>query len=66
MRGLAQSGRVVLFSSSDPGETVAVADRVIVFVDGVLTRELFADSLTEHELVTAMNTSDKPMLEPAA
>src|SRR6202012_1319789 len=38
MRTLAQSGRVVLFSSSDPGETVAVADRVIVFVDGVLTR----------------------------
>jgi ABC-type sugar transport system ATPase subunit len=66
MRGLAQSGRVVLFSSSDPGETVAVADRVIVFVDGVVTRELFGDSLTEHELVTAMNTSDKPMLERAA
>ena len=29
---------VVLFSSSDPGETVAVADRVIVFVNGVPTR----------------------------
>jgi ABC-type sugar transport system ATPase subunit len=66
IRTLAQSGRVVLFSSSDPGETVAVADRVIVFVDGVLTRELFGDSLTEHELVTAMNTSDKPMLKRAA
>ena len=45
---------------------MAVADRVIVFVDGVLTRELFGDSLTEHELVTAMNTSDKPMLKRAA
>jgi ABC-type sugar transport system ATPase subunit len=66
MRGLAQTGRVVLFSSSDPGETVAVADRVIVFVDGVPTRELLGDCLTEHELVTAMNTSDKPMLRSAA
>jgi ABC-type sugar transport system ATPase subunit len=66
MRRLAQSGRVVLFSSSDPGETVAVADRVIVFVNGVPTQELSGDRLTEHELVTAMNTSDKPMLRPAA
>jgi ABC-type sugar transport system ATPase subunit len=66
MRRLAQSGRVVLFSSSDPAETAAVADRVIVFFDGVLTQELHGDGLTEHELVTAMNTSAKPMLKPAA
>jgi ABC-type sugar transport system ATPase subunit len=65
MRRLAQSGRVVLLSSSDPGETVAVADRVIVFVNGVPTQELSGDRLTEHELVTAVNTSDKPMLRPA-
>jgi ABC-type sugar transport system ATPase subunit len=66
MRRLAQSGRVVLFSSSDPAETAAIADRVIVFVDGKLTQELHGDGLTEHELVTAMNTSAKPMLRPAA
>jgi ABC-type sugar transport system ATPase subunit len=66
MRRLAQSGRVVLFSSSDPGETAAIADRVIVFVDGMLTQELHGDGLTEHELVTAMNTSAKPLLRPAA
>jgi ABC-type sugar transport system ATPase subunit len=60
MRLLAQSGRVVLFSSSDPGEIVAVSDRVIVFVNGVLTRELDGASLTEHELVTAINTGIKP------
>ena len=35
-----KSGRVVLFYSSDPGEIAAVSDRVIVFVDGVLTQEL--------------------------
>ena len=65
MRRLAQSGRVVLFSSSDPGETAAVADRVIVFVDGILTQEVYGDQLTEHRLVAAMNTNSKP-LRPAA
>jgi ABC-type sugar transport system ATPase subunit len=60
MRRLAQSGRVVLFSSSDPGETAAIADRVFVFSDGMLTHELRGDGLTEHELITAMNTSAKP------
>jgi ABC-type sugar transport system ATPase subunit len=66
MRRLAQSGRVVLFYSSDPGEIVAVADRVIVFVDGALTQELDGETLTEHALVTAMNTSTKPPVRPAA
>jgi ribose transport system ATP-binding protein len=66
MRRLAQSGRVVLFSSSDPGEMAAVADRAIVFVDGMLMQELHGEALTEHQLVAAMNTSAKPMLRPAA
>ena len=66
MRRLAQSGRVVLFYSSDPGEIVAVADRVIVFVDGALTQELDGETLTEHALVTAMNISTKPPVRPAA
>jgi ribose transport system ATP-binding protein len=66
MRRLAQSGRVVLFYSSDPGEIVAVSDRVIVFVDGVLSQELDGETLTEHELVTAMNTGVKPSARPAA
>ena len=60
MRRLAQSGRVVLFYSSDPGEIVAVSDRIIVFVDGVLTQQLDGETLSEHQLVTAMNTSVKP------
>jgi ribose transport system ATP-binding protein len=59
MRRLAESGRVVLFCSSDPGETAAVADRVFVFSDGVLTHELRGEGLTEHQLMTAMNTSAK-------
>ena len=66
MRQLAQSGRVVLFSSSDLGEIASVADRAIVFVDGMLTCELGGNDLTEHQLVAAMNTSAAPMLESAA
>jgi ABC-type sugar transport system ATPase subunit len=66
MRRLAQSGRVVLFYSSDPGEIAAVADRVIVFVDGALTQQLDGATLTEHALVTAMNTSVNPAERPAA
>jgi ABC-type sugar transport system ATPase subunit len=55
-----------LFYSSDPGEIAAVADRVIVFVDGALTQQLDGETLTEHELVTAMNTSGTPAARPAA
>jgi len=66
MRQLAQSGRVVLFSSSDPGEIASVADRAIVFVDGALACELSGDTLTERALVAAMNTSAAAMLRPAA
>jgi ABC-type sugar transport system ATPase subunit len=66
MRRLAESGRVVLFSSSDPGETATVADRAIVFVDGMLAHELSDDELTEHQLVTAMNTSANSTLRPVA
>ena len=66
MHRLARSGRVVLFYSSDPGEIVAVSDRVIVFVDGVLTRDLDCKTLTEHALVTAMNTGGGPDPQAAA
>ena len=66
MRQLARSGRVVLFYSSDPGEIATVADRVVVFVDGAMTKELDGATLTEHELVTAINTGVKPAVKPAA
>jgi ABC-type sugar transport system ATPase subunit len=55
-----------LFYSSDPGEIFAVSDRVIVFVDGALTQQLEGETLTEHALVTAMNTSATPDVRPAA
>ena len=43
-----------------------MSDRVIVFVDGVLTQQLDGETLTEHQLVTAMNTGIKPAIKPAA
>ena len=66
MHRLARSGRVVLFYSSDPGEIAAVSDRVIVFVDGIMTQQLDGGTLTEHALVTAINTGAKPAAKPAA
>ena len=56
IRRLAQDGRVVLMYSSDPLELVNVAERVHVFVDGNLRHELRGAALTEHALVSAMNT----------
>ncbi len=45
---------------------LAVSARIIVFVDGALTCQLDGDTLTEHELVTALNTGLKPAVSPAA
>lgn len=56
MHRLARSGLVVMFSSSDPGETAAVADVVLVFVNGRYVGELSGETLNEPMLVAAMNT----------
>jgi len=55
MRRLARSGMVVVFFSSDPGETVAVCDRVFVFVGGQLHSEHHREDLDERKLIAAMN-----------
>jgi len=55
IRGLADDGRVVLLYTSDPAEFAAVADRVLVFVDGRIQCELHAGAVTEHGIVAAMN-----------
>ena len=56
MRDIADSGRVVLFASSDPAEFEMVADRVLVFVNGRLSHELRPGFMDEHSVVAAMNT----------
>lgn len=57
VRRLGEAGLVVLYHSSDPAEIITVADRIHIFVDGVLSHELSGDSMTEHNLVTLMNSS---------
>ncbi|NTI24436.1 sugar ABC transporter ATP-binding protein [Rhizobium rhizogenes] len=47
--------RVILFHSTDPADYVAIAHRVIIFVDGTTFCELSGEQLTEHNLVAAMN-----------
>jgi len=56
MRDIADSGRVVLFASSDPAEFEMVVDRVLVFVNGRLSHELRPGFMDEHSVVAAMNT----------
>ncbi len=58
IRTLAQEGRVVLLYTSDPAEYLAVTDRVLVFVDGRISRELANEGLSEHAIVQAMNAKN--------
>jgi ribose transport system ATP-binding protein len=53
LREAAAGGAAVLFSSSDPEELAAVADRVIVMSDGAVTTELSGGSLTVDNLIRA-------------
>jgi ABC-type sugar transport system ATPase subunit len=65
IRHLNRLGLVILFYSSDPAEIVQIADRIAVFVDGVIVGELTGEQKTEHNLITLMNSSrDKPASFP--
>lgn len=57
IRSFAVSGKVVLLYSSDPAETVNVATRTAIFVDGRLAAEVRGEDQTEHNVVTLMNSS---------
>jgi ABC-type multidrug transport system ATPase subunit len=61
IRRLNRLGLIILFYSSDPAEIVQVADRIAVFVDGVIIGELSGAQKTEHNVITLMNSSaDSP------
>ena len=53
MRDLADTGKSILFYSSDYAELIGCADRVIVLYDGQLVRELEGDAITEEAIVAA-------------
>lgn len=57
IHALADSGMTILFYSSDPGETVDIADRVAVFVDGMLAAVVSGEDASEHNVVTLMNSA---------
>jgi ABC-type sugar transport system ATPase subunit len=56
IRGLADAGRVVLFSTTELPEYTAVCDRVLIFYRGELRGELRGQALTTHNLLSAINT----------
>ena len=53
MRELADSGKSILFYSSDYAELIGCADRVIVLYDGQAVRELEGAAITEEAIVGA-------------
>jgi ribose transport system ATP-binding protein len=53
MRDLADSGKSILFYSSDYAELIGCADRVIVLYDGRVVRELEGAGITEEAIVGA-------------
>lgn len=53
MRALAESGKAVLFYSTDYDELIGLCDRVSVMYDGRVVAELDGDSLTEEAIVAA-------------
>jgi ABC-type sugar transport system ATPase subunit len=55
VRAVAQSGRVVMYTSSDLEEMAAVCDRVIVFYRGAIVGEI-RPPLTEDQLLEAITT----------
>lgn len=66
VRYQARSGAVILYYSSDPAEIVQIADRINVFVDGILAHELSGDRMTEHNLITLMNSGVEGQVQAAA
>lgn len=57
---MAGRGQVVLMTSSDLEELANVCDRVLVLVQGRVAREIARADLSEHALLTAINTGLTP------
>jgi len=53
--GLAEDGRIVLFTSSELSEYNLVCDRVLLFFDGRIVGELAGNDASEHALLQAIN-----------
>jgi ribose transport system ATP-binding protein len=53
MRQLADEGSGILFYSTDYDELVGCCDRVVIFCNGVIHRELHGSDITQHNIVAA-------------
>jgi ribose transport system ATP-binding protein len=53
MRSLADSGAGLLFFSTEVAELVGLCDRVLVFYEGKIIRELVGERITEHNIISA-------------
>ena len=53
LRKLADSGKGVLFYSTDYAELIGCCDRVVILYEGRIVRELAGDSLTEQKILAA-------------
>jgi len=64
IRDLADSGRTVLFRSTELPEIVGLADRILVFYRGRLVVEATGGEIDDHGLLHAINTGRPPGSEP--
>lgn len=53
LRQLAAGGAAIILYSTDYAELIGCCDRVLVFYDGVVKRELVGDAITEHALIAS-------------
>ena len=65
VRALADEGRIVLFRSTELPELVGLADRILVFYRGRLALELDGASVTDGEVLHAINTGRPMEPDPA-
>ncbi len=66
MRELAESGKAILFYSTDYAELIGCCERVAVMYDGRVVKELAGDEITEEALVAAALNIDTANLPGAA
>ncbi|MGZ2487203.1 ribose transport system ATP-binding protein [Rhizobium pisi] len=60
LRRLAEAGAAILFYSTDYDELIGCCNRVLVFYNGSIRRELKGDGITEHALVaSALNVGSE-------
>lgn len=59
IRHLAQDGLAVVFTTSDVGEALAIADRIVVIAKGRITLDVSADQASEATIIQAANADGR-------